>query len=99
MLYLENGIDEESNICEDKSEQSINGKNDDVEFSGDNQNNQKETIEEKVRLYIRYTLHSEIIFLRISRFVLVFNNPFECKSLWYFPVCLVVYETDQYPLD
>ena len=52
-LYLENGMDEESNICEDTSEQSINGKNDDVEFSGENQNNQKETIEEKVNLPFR----------------------------------------------
>ena len=53
LVYLENGIDEESNICEDTSEQSINGKNDDVEFSGENQNNQKETIEEKVNLPFR----------------------------------------------
>ena len=53
LLYLENGIDEESNICEDTSEQSINGKNDDVEFSGEDQNNQKETIEEKVNLPFR----------------------------------------------
>ena len=91
MVYLENGIDEESNICEDTSEQSINGKNDDVEFSGENQNNQKETIEEKVRLYIRYTLHSEIVLLlRISRFVLVFNNTFECKFVKVYNIFLYV---------